>query len=385
MKSKIIPLLLCLIGALVGCVSTSNTKKEFIDIAPNEIASVLSPGWNLGNQLEGVTLKTNTETGKSVTWPSETAYMDTKITKELLVAVKKEGFKFVRIPISFFAYIDDSNNYQIDPTWMARIKEVVDMTIDTGLYAMLDLHGDGYYSIKNSWLLCAEEDQTKIIEKYRAVWTQLAVTFRDYSEYLIFESMNEVFDGNYSGPIPAAYENINTYNQVFVDTVRGTGGNNTRRWLLIPGWNTDINATVTGIGTEGNFRMPEDDRLMVSVHYYDPWGFAGGENGVATQWGSFGTNKDKVNGYEGAMAIQFNKLRDTFTSKGIPVVIGEWGSIDKTTDDPDSPFLEPTMPKNYRKMQKELEQFLLFGIMDGTETTALPFLTGEKRLMIRVT
>ncbi|HOE07832.1 MAG TPA: glycoside hydrolase family 5 protein [Treponemataceae bacterium] len=336
-----------LISALTlvsGCVSNtggeytqeSNNRKVFTDIPSDKIASVLSPGWNLGNQLEGVSIKTDAASGISITIPNETGYIDTKISKELLTAVKNAGFKFVRIPVSFFSYINDDDNYQIDDSWLSRIKEVVDMAIDADLYCMIDLHGDGYYTIKNSWLLCAEEKQEKIIEKYRAVWSQIALTFRDYDESVLFESMNEVFDGNYSGPIPYAYENINTYNEVFVNTVRETGGNNERRWLLIPGWNTDINATVNGFGTPGNFRMPSDDRLMVSVHYYDPWGFCGGENGVATQWGSFASNKEKVNGYEAAMAIQFNKLEKTFTSKGIPVVIGEWGSIDKTEDDNES-------------------------------------------------
>lgn len=336
--------MLCILGILMSCVSKTgaeysqeiNDLKVFTDIPPDKIASVLSPGWNLGNQLEGISIKTDASTGISVTVPNETGYIETKVSKELLEAVKESGFKFVRIPVSFFSFINDADNYRIDANWMNRIKEVVDMCIDAGLYCMIDLHGDGYYTIKNSWLLCAEEDQSKIVEKYRAVWKQIAETFRDYDESVLFESMNEVFDGNYSGPIPFAYENINTYNKVFVETIRASGGNNEHRWLLVPGWNTDINATVNGFGTDGNFRMPDDDRIMVSVHYYDPWGFCGGENGVATRWGSFASQKDKVNGYEAAMAIQFNKLQKTFTSKGIPVVIGEWGSIDKSEDDSES-------------------------------------------------
>ncbi len=313
-----------------------NDPKVFTDIPPDRIASVLSPGWNLGNQLEGVSVTTDAASGISVTYPSETAYIETKVSLELLRQVKQAGFKFVRIPVSFFAYIDDAHDYEINDAWMSRIKEIVDMCIKAGLYCMIDLHGDGYYTIPNSWLLCAETQQEKIIEKYKAVWHQIAFAFKDYDESVIFESMNEVFNGSYSGPVPFAYENINTYNEVFVKTVRETGGNNERRWLLIPGWNTDINATVNGFGTPGNFRLPSDDRLMVSVHYYEPWGFCGGENGVATQWGSFTSSKDKTNGYEAPMATQFNKLEETFTSKGIPVVIGEWGSIDKSEDDSES-------------------------------------------------
>jgi endoglucanase len=311
-------------------------RAVFTDIPPGLIAETLSPGWNLGNQLEGIKLKTDAATGTMVTTPSETGYQATKVTNELLAAVKAAGFRFVRIPVSYFSLIDDAHGYKIDPAWLARIKEVVDLCQANGLYAMVNIHGDGYNSIKNAWLLCNAPDQKPILAKYTAVWKQLAETFRDYNQAVLFESMNEEFDGNYNGPNPTAYENINAYNEAFVKTVRGTGGNNAKRWLLLAGWNTNIDQTVDGFGTPGHFRLPADNRVMVSVHFYDPWGFCGGENGTATEWGSFAPNPAKVNGSEVSMAKQFNKLRDTFTSKKIPVVIGEWGSIDKTVDDPAS-------------------------------------------------
>ena len=316
--------------------STTEKAPAFTDIPANKIAGTLSPGWNLGNQLEGVKLETDAATGVTTTYPSETGYMATKITNELLVAVKAAGFKFVRIPVSYFAFIDDKNGYKINPEWLARIRQVVDMCAANKLYCIINMHGDGYVTIKNSWLLCAAEDQKPIVEKYSAIWKQLAETFKNYNEYVMFESMNEEFDGLYNGPNDAAYENINAYNDAFVKTIRATGGNNAKRWLLLAGWNTDIDQTTTGFGTPGHFRLPKGDHLMVSVHYYDPWGFCGGENGNATQWGSFAENPEKSNGTEVSMAIQFNKIRDTFTSKGIPVIIGEWGSVDKSGDDPNS-------------------------------------------------
>ncbi|HTH13422.1 MAG TPA: cellulase family glycosylhydrolase, partial [Spirochaetia bacterium] len=307
------------------------------DIPPGLIAETLSPGWNLGNQLEGIKLKTDASTGTTVTTPSETGYQATKVTNELLAAVKAAGFRFVRIPVSYFSFIDDANGYKINPGWLDRIQEVVDLCLANGLYAMVNLHGDGYTSIKNSWLLCNAPDQKPILAKYTAVWKQLAERFASYNQALVFESMNEEFDGNYTGPNPTAYENINAYNEAFVKTIRATGGNNAKRWLLVAGWNTNIDQTVDGFGTPGHFRLPKDNRLMVSVHFYDPWGFAGGENGTATEWGSFAANPARVNGSEVSMAKQFNKLRDTFTSHKIPVVIGEWGSVDKSVDDPASP------------------------------------------------
>jgi len=334
-----------LLIALVACVSSKDAGKAparendtavFTDIPADRIASLLSPGWNLGNQLEGIRIVTDAATGISKTYPSETGFMATKITRELIHAVKEAGFKFVRIPVSYLDFIDDANGYRVKPEWLARIKEVVDMCVAEKLYCMVNMHGDGYITVKNSWLLCAAEDQAPILEKYSAVWRQVAELLKDYDESVILESMNEEFDGKYDGVKDKFYENINAYNEAFVKAVRGTGGNNARRWLLVAGWNTNIDQTADGFGTEGRFRLPKDDRLMVSLHYYDPWGFCGGENGTATQWGSFAAKPDRANGPEVSMAKQFNKIRAVFTSKGIPVILGEWGSIDKTEDDPDS-------------------------------------------------
>ena len=154
--------------------------------------------------------------------------------------------------------------------------------------------------------------------------------------------MNEEFDGTYGTPNKTAYNNINDYNQIFVDTVRQTGGNNDRRWLLIPGWNTNINYTADNYG----FVLPTDQylssdiasgekRIMISVHYYDPWDFCGTESADKTQWGSEATNQSKVPtwGDESYMASQFKKMNDKFVSQGYGVIIGEFGAINKANYD----------------------------------------------------
>ena len=210
------------------------------------------------------------------------------------------------------------------------------------MYAIVNMHGDGYTTVSGSWLLCASSDQTKIKAKYKACWEQIADRFKNYDEHLIFESMNEEFDGTYGTPNKTAYNNINDYNQIFVDTVRQTGGNNDRRWLLIPGWNTNINYTADNYG----FVLPTDQylssdiasgekRIMVSVHYYDPWDFCGTESADKTQWGSEATNQSKVPtwGDESYMASQFKKMNDKFVSQGYGVIIGEFGAINKANYD----------------------------------------------------
>lgn len=289
-----------------------------------DFSKKLMPGWNLGNQLEASSNKI----------PSETAWGNPTITEKLIKQVKAAGFKSIRIPVSYLAKIGDGPDYKIDAAWLNRVQEVVDMCVNNGLYAIINIHGDGYNTVPGGWLLCNDTDanQKTIKAKYEKVWAQIAAKFKNYDEHLIFESMNEVFDGNYNGPKPEYYANINAYNQIFVDTVRKSGGNNAERYLLVPGWNTDIDSTVEGT----DFKVPNDSakRIMVSVHYYAPYKFCLDEGAPGIfRWGSaIRTQAARINN-EDYVDSQFDKLYDSFISKGIPVIIGEYGAIDKTYKD----------------------------------------------------
>ena len=307
-------------------------------IGVDEVAKAMGAGWNLGNQLEA-------NSGGHV---DETVWGNPTVTQELISAVAEAGFTTVRVPVSYLDYIDDENNYTIDATWLDRVEEVVQYCYIEGLYVIINIHGDGYNSINGGWFLVNGEDQDYICEKYEAVWTQIADRFKDYDEHLIFESMNEESDGTYTDPNPDYYANLNTYNQIFVDTVRASGSKNTHRWLLVPGWNTDINYTVGDYG----FEMPTDEnctadesRMMLSVHYYTPWDYCGEEDLKTILWGAYGTEMKDTYGFpamnlakwgdEAYLDDLFQQLYDKFVSNDIPVVIGEYGCIDKTSAYPD--------------------------------------------------
>lgn len=295
------------------------TKGDSVKFSQN-----LMPGWNLGNQLEA----------NSGGTPSETAWGNPTITEKLIKQVKAQGFKSIRIPVSYLSKIGAGPNYTIDSKWLDRVQEVVDMCIDNGLYAIINVHGDGYYSIKGGWLLCGEpaSEQKTIKAKYKKVWEQIAKRFKNYDDHLVFESMNEEFDGTYNNPNPEYYNNINAYNQIFVDTVRKAGGKNNNRYLLVPGWNTDINYTAGDYG----FKIPNDStgRLMISVHYYDPWKFCGGEEAPGIfRWGDSIKGQAIRNRGEKHTDAKFDQLYDAFISKGYGVIIGEYGAIDKTYKD----------------------------------------------------
>lgn len=327
-------------GSFTAPFSVQAAKKDttsFEDLNQSQIVEAMGPGWNLGNQLESVTDNV----------PEETNWGNPVITEKLIQSVKAAGFKSIRIPVSYFAKIDNDKDYTIDSKWLDRVQEVVDYCIKNDLYAVINIHGDGYNTIDGSWLLCNGKNQTEIKKKYKKVWKQIAERFKNYDEHLLFESMNEEFDGSYSEPNKEYYQNINDYNQIFVDTVRKTGDNNTKRWLIIPGWNTNIDYTAGDYG----FKLPtdqyrdksidkEEQRIMISVHYYSPWDFCGGENCVITQWGNEADDPSKTSTTcdETYMKNQLNLMKTTFADKGYPVFIGEYGSIDKTSYDSENEY-----------------------------------------------
>ena len=327
-------------GSFTAPFSVQAAKKDttsFEDLNQSQIVEAMGPGWNLGNQLESVTDNV----------PEETNWGNPVITEKLIQSVKAAGFKSIRISVSYFAKIDDDKDYTIDSKWLDRVQEVVDYCIKNDLYAVINIHGDGYNTIDGSWLLCNGKNQTEIKKKYKKVWKQIAERFKNYDEHLLFESMNEEFDGSYSEPNKEYYQNINDYNQIFVDTVRKTGDNNTKRWLIIPGWNTNIDYTAGDYG----FKLPtdqyrdksidkEEQRIMISVHYYSPWDFCGGENGVITQWGNEADDPSKTSTTcdETYMKNQLNLMKTTFADKGYPVFIGEYGSIGKTSYDSENEY-----------------------------------------------
>lgn len=319
-------------AAVAGCGKNSDSKakdtaKKWTELDQTQITEAMGLGWNLGNQLEA----------SSGGLPSETCWGNPEVTKELIDTVKAQGFKTVRIPVSYLDMTGDGPDYKIDTDWLDRVQEVVDYVVDNDMFAIVNMHGDGYYTVDHSWLLCAEDDdkQTEIKDKYSKVWTQIADRFKDYDQHLIFESMNEEFNNDYGKPDEKAYDNINAYNQIFVDSVRATGSNNEKRWLLLPGWNTNIEYTA---GDDYNFKIPTDNgckadgkRIMISVHYYDPFNFTIDENKTAkTQWGKYAVKNYDNWGQEDYVDSQMALLNEKFVSQGYPVVIGEFGAQDKT-------------------------------------------------------
>lgn len=280
-------------------------------ITSAQIVEDMKIGWVLGNSLDCYDEDTSKIVGSA-----ETYWGNPVTTKAMIDKVKSSGFNAVRIPVSWTNHIDENN--QIDAEWLARVKEVVDYVIDDGMYAIVNVHHDDY-----TWLNPTYVDQPTVEQRLTAIWETLSEEFKSYDYHLLFEGLNEprVIGGTDEWTCGTEEERdvINQLEQTFVDTVRKSGGNNKYRTLIVTTHSASIDET-----SISSLIVPNDDRVIVSIHYYFPYDFVGNESDVNT----WGTDEDKANLDKG-----FKLLSDTFVSKGIPVIIGEFGTVDKDNDD----------------------------------------------------
>lgn len=289
---------------------------EMRDITSMELVKDMGIGWNLGDTLDVCQadrdgdgkINEHVEEGEKV---DETLWGNPKATKELFTALKEDGIKSVRIPVTWRDHMDAEGN--VDREWMDRVHEVVDYAYSQDMYVILNVHHDGGGDPKfGAWIIeGAKNDKENTLKRYKKLWSQIAEEFKDYGDKLVFESMNEVgFDGVAEN---TAYNLLNEFNQAFVDLVRNSGGNNGSRHLLIAGYWTDIARTCSG-----SFKMPSDSagRCIVSVHYYTPWEFC--TTNIHNTWGTDAEVKQ--------MEDLYGMMKTNFVDKGIPVIIGEYAA-----------------------------------------------------------
>lgn len=287
------------------------------DLTNSNIVAAMGAGWNLGNALES----------NSEGTVEETLWGNPAVNKRLFKNAAAEGFGTVRIPTSWMDTVTvNGDTYTIDEEEFSarlnRLKEVVDMAIDYDMFAIVNIMHDGAEGVTGSWLDIDAENQTGIRNAFEEIWRRIAECFKSYDQSVIFESMNEVMENsNYGAPQNAnTWTNINTLNQLFVNKVRSVGEGNATRFLMVPGYNTNIDQTVSS-----GFVMPEYNgskaNEIVSVHFYDPYNFTlnTGEGSVTTIGRS-----DLAN-----IETQLEKVRAAFVANGIPVVIGEFAAADK--------------------------------------------------------
>ncbi|WP_418854377.1 cellulase family glycosylhydrolase, partial [Ruminococcus sp.] len=313
------------IGLDLGDINVQALSGDTLKNADTEaILEDMGLGWNLGNSLDA--------TGGSGL-DTETSWSNPKTTQALIDKVKSLGFNTVRVPVSWGKHVS-GDNYTIDSAWLARVKEVVDYCYKNDMYVILNIHHDtkssasasgaGYYPRSSAY-----SSSEKFVT---SVWSQAAEYFKDYDYHLIFETLNEprlIGTGyewwfnkwNIPSEVKDAIDCINKLNQKAVDTIRDTGSNNRGRLIMCPGYDASIDgATVSG------FKLPTDisgnkNRIAVSVHAYSPYNFA-----MNVGSGSTSTYTSSI---KNELQDLFSTLKSNFRDKGIPVVIGEFGSTDK--------------------------------------------------------
>ena len=376
-----------------------------------EMAADMYPGWNLGNTLEPGPCDWISD---PINW--ETAWQGSKTTQDIIDFVKAQGFRSVRIPCSWYVHCDA--NYNIDTRWLDRVQQIVDYCINDSLYVVLNDHSDNFW-IEKSFADRTGSSVSKNCFILGMLWKQIANRFRNYDHHLLFAGMNEPdAAGGDSKDKEGDIATLIRYEQAFVNAVRQTGGNNAKRVLVVQSPSTSIELAY-------NYDvMPQDNvpnAMMLEVHFYGPynftmmtkdesWGYQ------AYYWGSGnhvdGSKHNVTWGEETDMQSQLRQMRTKYTSKGIPVIIGEFGALWRTMPEGENqekhdasiyswyytlcryavhnglvPFVwdtnacqRPSMDVLNRKTLTVFNQHALDGILQGCASVKWPYITGVEKV-----
>jgi endoglucanase len=270
-------------------------------MTPAQVVQDMQIGWNLGNTLDA--------TG------GETAWGNPFTTKSMIDKVHAAGFRTLRLPVTWYEHIGPAPEYPISKAWLDRVEEVVNYALDNDMYVILNTHHEDA-----AWLKPSYADQKKTEEKLVKVWAQISERFKQYGDYLIFETMNEPRLVNtrdeWTGGTSETRQVINAYNAAAVRAIRSTGGNNAGRFIMLP----TVAASHDKIAVDDWVAPAGDEHLILSLHFYSPYNFALNGNGTS----SWGSEKDKE-----AIDAELEAVYQQFVKKGQAVVIGEFGSMDK--------------------------------------------------------
>jgi endoglucanase len=351
---------------------------ENIDISAftsAELVAMMGAGWNLGNTLDA---HWNARPWREIegTHTIETLWGNPVTTREMVEFIKAAGFNTIRIPVTYYIFTGDAPDYKIDEAWLGRVQEVADLVIDNGLFCIINIHHDDLIvgnDWENGWLELynsaesrplSDSEKAEKTARFAALWTQIAERFKDYDEYLIFEGINEPHTrglrGQYNAEIWAEQsEFLNSLLQTFVDTVRVTNPN--RHLMVTPyyaavGMDADDNdGRIAGFINPDTGRLFVTDareRLIASLHYYEPWGFVTAPDD--SRWFSAYFDME-VGSVSHNMGVLRRIIEENFVANNIPVIMGETGAFSRALPDGSSNEAERVKwAEYYVGMMKEL-------------------------------
>lgn len=310
------------------CSFTVNQPRYYADVPEGmqanatELVKKIKVGWNLGNTCEAGIWNGWNDDDLNI----ETNWLNPKVktNKEMFSALKNAGFNAIRIPTRWYVHADD--NMIINDRWMARVKEIVDYAVSQDMYVILNSHHDNWYD-----RLPVGYDEAGIHAKYDKMWKQIATYFKDYDEHLIFAGANEIIklksDGteDWGTPTSSDIKFANNLMQLFVNTVRATGGNNAWRCLMVEPW-----AASPANALNDKFAMPTDEkknRLILEYHCYDPYNYAIGKGLPNNKYAAHEVSQADLS----AISTLFSKLNSKFVAAGIPCIMAEFGSTQDNT------------------------------------------------------
>ena len=304
-------MLLSAVAVMLFCLP-ADAKEEFSKSAWDVVNDV-TVGWNLGNDLD---CYDDTGFGSS-DLSAEGLWGNPAASRELIAAVKASGINTVRLPVTWYNHMDPQT-YEIDPLWMQRVREVVDEILDEEMYCILNVHHDT--GVKG-WLTADQSDLEHKEEIFTIIWEQNCDEFGDYGDRLIFEGYNEILNEEqvWDTPDEETFAVANELNQKFVNIVRGSGKNNTKRILYVKTYCSSCHEA----SLEG-FIMPEDTvdgRIIAGVHIYKPFNFTHEDYPDETTW------------TESEIDKAMEDVHERFVANGIPVLIGEFGCAYKNNDE----------------------------------------------------
>lgn len=321
MKKQLIALLLAALLCLSACaVRQEPTQTEPQQTQPQvyhnpysaqEVTEQMKIGWSLGNTFDAP--------------DGETAWGMPFTTPEMIEKVYDMGFRTLRLPVSWGKHTDGAPDYRLDEAWLARVETVIDCALELGMYVIVNAHHDLDYYMPTA------ENEENAVAYIRAIWQQVAERFADRDYHLIFETMNEprVEGASYEWWVDTESEGcmqaidiINRLNQTALDAIRAAGGWNSERFVMVPSYAANSQGLLID-----RFHLPEDTaegKLIVSVHAYSPYDLCLNVNSPQTQFRSADFND---------VISMMKSLNYRYVKKGIPVVIGEMGCINKNNPD----------------------------------------------------
>ena len=299
---------------LIAAAQIGLAQEVLTGMTANEIVAQMGLGWNLGNSFDA------TGGNKANVYSQETSWGNPRVNAATIQRVKEAGFKTIRIPVTWYRQLSKDDTYTINPDFLARVKEVVDMAYDQELFVIINMHHEDWLNSKK-----LDTNYVKIGEQLAAIWKQIADEFADYDQHLIFEGMNEPrmkgtsaeWNGNADG-----YAAVNYLNQLFVDTIRTDAqGYNSERALMIPSYAASCSNSPMLALQIPQWNGQQADNIIVSVHSYTPYDFCLSDTQV---------NFNKLfTSHTTSIDMVFYSIKGMFLDKGIPVVIGETGATNK--------------------------------------------------------